>query len=210
MFYSCLMEPHTIRNHSLKGNIKFCIISNTEENLKSLHLRTMSIGSKLPGALSVYLTFNMSVKSFQQFHVIHKEVNLLFVHSNLVYASWSANVYFLSCLCYTSSVMSDFSLVPFPSLDSPNQLFSASIFLVVLPLKLSILTISRGEIGKNCTLGTSGKNNCIMNGVVIIHKCTCVVTSCFIVFHFAYKELKLLRKEFQKISLCFLIEQMLA
>ena len=97
--------------------------------------------------------------------------------------------------------MSDFSLVPFHSLDSPNYLFSASIFLVVLPLKLSILTISRGEIRKNCTLGTSGKNNCIMNGVITIHKCTCVVTSCFIVFHFSYKELKLPRKEFQKISL---------
>ena len=93
--------PHTIRNHSLKGNIKFCIVCNTEENLKSLHLRTMSIGSKLPGALSVYLTFNMSGKSFQQFHIIHKEVNLLFVHSNLVYASWSANV---SC-CHAFAIL---------------------------------------------------------------------------------------------------------
>ena len=53
--------PHTIRNHSLKGNFKFCIICSTEENLKILHLRTMSVGSKLPGALSIYLTFNMSV-----------------------------------------------------------------------------------------------------------------------------------------------------
>ena len=63
---------------------------------------------------------SISVKIFQQFHIVHEEVNLLFVHYNSVYAGLSANVSCLSCPFYTSSVMSDFSLVPFPSLDSPN------------------------------------------------------------------------------------------
>lgn len=121
--------PHSIKLFSKEtSNI---VWFTTWEELRASHLMTMPAGSKLPEILSIYLIYNLLVKNFQWFHIVHTQTKFFFCSHNWLYAIRAASVSSLSCpLYYSSTVISDFSLVPFHILNSPTSKF----LLILIPI----------------------------------------------------------------------------